>query len=106
MPTTHKMPNKFRNEGSGRYVILHATKWSRGKKGLEPRTRIIAVMFPSIKGEFGKYAVRYQNWDGATWGGGSCNSKQEVHEIFKRKVHDHNASFRKGNISHLPGIVR
>jgi hypothetical protein len=106
MATTHKMPNKFRNEGSGRYHILHMSRWSRGKKGLEPRARIIAIMFPSVKEEFGKYAVRYQNWDGATWGGGSCNSKPAVFEAFKKKYYEHNASFRKGNISHLPGIVR
>ena len=106
MVAAHKMPNKFRNEASGKYTVLHATGWSRGKKGLEPRMRIIAVMFPSVKGEFGKYAVRYQNWDGATFGGGSCNSKPQAFEVFKKKYHEHNASFRKGNISHLPGIVR
>jgi len=99
------MPNAYRNESHGKYRLLHYTKWSKGG-GIEVRSRLVVIAFPSVKGEFGKYAVRYQNYDGATWGGASFNSHEEAHRAFLEKYLDHNRSFRKGNISHLPGIVK
>lgn len=97
--------NSYRNESHGRYRVAHATKWSKGDK-IEKKLRLVVIMFPSVKGDFGKYAVRWQDRDGNTFGGGSDNSLESAHNSFLREYFDHNASFRKGNPSHLPGLVK
>lgn len=97
------MPKRNTNE-SQPYKIIHATKWSKGGRG-EKRTRLIVQEYAQ-KNPFGKWAVRWQSYDGATFGGGSSNSEQAAVDRFWKVYSEHNASYKKGNISHLPGIVR
>lgn len=107
-----RMKNKYRNEAQGRYRIIYATKWSKGGRG-ERRTRLIVIAFP-IKNRgrgdpfshFGKFALRWQTPDGATFGGGSFNSREDAHHAFLRRYVEHNENYRKGNISHLPGMAK
>jgi hypothetical protein len=101
--STHRMPKRNTNE-SQPYKIIHATKWSKGGRG-EKRTRLIVQEYAQ-KNPFGKWAVRWQSYDGATFGGGALNSKETATNMFMKKYAEHNDSYKKGNISHLPGIVR
>lgn len=105
----HRTPNKYVNESLGRYRIIRASKWSKGKRNLEKPMRLVVIGFKHGKGqfaEFGKYAVRWQDKMGATFGGSSYNSKEDAVAAFWHKYHEHNESYRPGNISHLPGIAR
>jgi archaellin len=102
--STHRMPHRNTNE-SRTYKIAHATKWSKGKAGLEVRCRLIVMVY-NQKDHFGKYAVRWQNYNGATWGGASFNSLEQANGVFMKRYKEHNADFKKGNVSHLPGNVK
>lgn len=104
MPSKHSMPNAFVNESRGKYRILHATKWSKGGRG-EVRTRLVVIAFSKIIG-YGDYALRMQNYDGATYGGSAYNTAREAHTAFLRRYLQHNESYREGNVSHYPGIVK
>lgn len=98
------MPNKFVNE-SKPYKVIHETAWSQGKEGLEKKTRLIVIEFDQ-KSNLGKWAVRWQSYDGATFHGGAFNSELEAYKAFSRRVVEHNRSYPMGNISHLPGILK
>ena len=54
----------------------------------------------------GSFAVRWQDKSGATFGGYSYETARTAHDAFMRKYLEHNESYRDGNISHLPGIVK
>jgi hypothetical protein len=99
------MPNRSRNESRGPYKILHETNWSKGQKDLEVRTRLVVIAFTKKLG-YGDYALRWQNYDGATWGGSAFDSEREAHNAFMEKYLTHNKSYKEGNVSHLPGIKR
>lgn len=86
------------------YVVIHATKYCKGDKN-EPQMRLVVLEFRP-KEPWGGYAIRYQTKDGATFGGMAFNSKQEAYDVFVQEFARHNSIFRKGNPSHLPGIVK
>jgi hypothetical protein len=97
------MRNSYANE-SRKYKILNHTKWSMGND-VELKTRLIVIEF-TPKYEHRNFAVRMQTNDGATYGGDSFETYEGAHNAFLRKYLDHNASYRKGNPSHYPGIVK
>lgn len=95
-------PQSNPNE-SGQYRIIHATKWS--KKGrIDLPLRLVVLSF--VGRQYGAYALRWQGKDGATFGGYSFNTAQEAHDAFLRRYLSHNETYKRGNVSHLPGIVR
>jgi len=98
---SHKMPHRNTNE-SRPYVTLYKTGWSRGGRG-EVRTRLIVITFLKKLG-YGDYALRWQNYDGATYGGGSFDHVADAYHAFIKKYAAHNEMYKKGNISHLPGL--
>lgn len=97
------MKHRYTNE-SRKYRILHATKWSTGNS-IEVPSRLIVIAFTPTY-DHGNFAVRWQNRDGSTYGGGSSNTREAAHNMFLKKYLEHNESYRKGNPSHLPGIVK
>lgn len=97
------MKHRWTNE-SRKYRILHHTKWSKGG-GIEVPTRLIVIVFTPAR-EHGNFAVRWQSYDGATFGGDTFNTKEGAHNAFLRKYLEHNSMYKAGNVSHLPGIVK
>jgi hypothetical protein len=87
---------------TGSYSIEYATNWSPGND-VEISLRIIVMKY--LTGHHAlSYAVRWQNRQGDTFGGYSFEGKETAHNYFLKKYLDHNASYRKGNPSHLPGM--
>ena len=97
------MKNSYTNE-SRKYKILHHTRWAPGND-VEVPTRLVVIQFTPLHGH-GDYALRWQNKDGATYGGGAFNTEKGATERFLRSVQEHNEWYPKGNPSHLPGIVK
>jgi|WetSurMetagenome_2_1015567.scaffolds.fasta_scaffold112057_2 hypothetical protein len=97
------MRNSYTNE-SRKYKILHHTKWSKGND-IEVPTRLIVIQFTPMR-DHGDYALRWQNKDGATYGGGAFETETGATARFMRSVEVHNAIYRVGNPSHLPGVVK
>jgi hypothetical protein len=92
-------PQTNMNE-SGSYRIVHATRWSKGGR-IDKPMRLVVIAFVS-----GGYAVREQDKSGATFGGSSFQSKESAHNAFLKRYLNHNESYRRGNVSHYPGIVK
>ena len=97
------MKNSYTNE-SRKYKILHHSRWSTGND-IEVPTRLIVIQFTPLHGH-GDYALRWQNKDGATFGGGSFETEKGATERFLKSVQEHNEWYPAGNPSHLPGIVK
>jgi hypothetical protein len=88
-----------------KYRIIHATKWSKGG-GIEVKSRLVVLAFTPVLEHRDNFALRWQNEDGATWGGSAFTTNEQAHNAFLRRYLEHNATYRAGNISHLPGIVK
>ena len=93
---------------SGRYKVIHATRWSKGKKGLEKKTRLVVLEHYTLTGtEVRGYAVRLQTApDMATYGGSSYQVKENAENAWLRKYLEHNEMYKTGNVSHLPGLAK
>lgn len=85
------------------YRILHATRFSKGGRGEKPM-RLVVIAY--IGRKYGAFAVRWQDKSGATHGGYSYEDARTAHDSFLHRYLEHNESYRPGNISHLPGIVK
>lgn len=85
------------------YRILHATRFSQGGRGEKPM-RLVVIGY--IGRKYGQFAVRWQDKDGNTFSGYSYETSRDAHNAFMRRYLEHNESYRPGNISHLPGIVK
>jgi len=92
---TYTNPNE-----NGRYTIEYATLWSEGDRGEKPM-RLVVIGY---KREYPEFAVRWQDKSGATFGGYTYQEKETAHNAFLRKYLEHNDSYKKDNISHLPGL--
>lgn len=89
------------------YDVIHATRWSKAKAGVERPTRLVVLKFRKTEGW--KYAVRWQTPsgdNGPTYGGASYPTEQSAHEAFMRKYLENNELYKKGNPSHLPGVAK
>jgi hypothetical protein len=92
------------------YDIVHATRWSKGSNG-ERKSRMVVLKYNPPAGikMAHKYALRWQTDggdDGPTFGGGTFATREKAHERFWKEYLDHNEQYRKGNISHLPGVAK
>jgi hypothetical protein len=96
------IPESNPNE-SKKYMVIHATAWSKGDK-IEQKNRLVVIEY-TPKPKYGGYAVRWQLQNKATFGGASYNSEEAAHNAFLRKYLDHNKDYPKGNPSYLPGLV-
>jgi hypothetical protein len=63
------------------------------------------IQFTPLNGH-GDYALRWQSKDGATFGGGSFETETGATKRLMASVSEHNAIYRAGNPSHLPGVVK
>lgn len=91
------------------YDIIHATRWSKGGKA-ERKIRLVVLRFTLPTGSTKyRYAVRWQTdrgEDGPTFGGSAYPSSEAAHAAFMREYLAHNAIYRAGTISHLPGVAK
>lgn len=91
------------------YTIVHATRWSKGGQ-TERKTRLVVLKFnyPAGSTKY-PYAVRWQTdggENGPTFGGSAFPSRKSAHDAFMKAYTDHNAVYRAGTISHLPGVAK
>lgn len=89
------------------YEVIHATKWSKGGNG-EKKSRLVVIKYSPQKAGY-QFAVRWQTPvgdNGPTFGGSSFSNERAAHDAFLKRYLEHNETYKKGNISHLPGIAK
>lgn len=93
---TYTNPNE-----SSPYTVEYASRWSKGGH-VEKPMRLVVIGYT----KYPEWAVRWQDKEGNTFGGYTYRSKEDAHTSFLKRYLEHNDSYKQGNISHLPGLLK
>lgn len=87
-----------------RHDILLATQPSEGKKGIEYPFRFVLVEWFNPDGSTREYSTHIDVVDRGLSNGHYHQTWEGAMQEFGERVNEHNKSFRKGNVSHIPGL--
>lgn len=87
------------------YKILLATQPSKGEPGLEYPFRFVLVAWFHSDGTLREYSTHVDILNERGLSNGHYHQTwEDALQEFSERITEHNRSFRKGNISHIPGI--
>jgi len=85
--------------------LIAATNWS-GRDEINASLRLVLRIWKHPDGKIHTVAVHLQNGhDKGTFSGSYHQNVEAGIEAFMSRYFEHNASFRSGNISHIPGVA-
>lgn len=87
-----------------KYDILLATQSTDGKPGIEYPFRFVLVEWMNPDGSTREYSTHMDIVGRGLSNGHYHQTWEEAMQEFGERVNSHNKSYKKGNVSHIPGM--